>query len=453
MARMRDAPTVTPAATPSRSRVTIPAPHAHPHRAFSADAARRGTARVSLMSRAMTRPPSIALTSFTLVAAATALTAACSGSPGENAAGSDEALSGGCTLAITKNSYDGPNYWGTVTVKNDGPAAATGYVVAFDVPSGAHCTNDSVPSGAKLSPLSGSGSSAATTSNHCVFTWASAKLASGASTTFNYSTDSTSFSAASNAKATSASCGTAPADAGAAKDSGTTADTGAGKDSGTTSTDAGKTTSDAGTATCGCNGAAGCAEWKEVYITFYGFNDNSCTVESQHDCDDIAYPGLGPKKHTGATEGAGTYDDPITAAASDQGWETSGGATLSPGTIIYNPEVEKYFIMEDSCLECGDEWKCHLSSDDTDDPNPPSGCKAGTYLHIDFWMGPAFQQDATNLNNCEDNSTFGNPYQGTGVVLVNPPANLPVKTTPLYTGSGSGGGCWTNSQVNGDSCP
>src|SRR6202021_930296 len=115
-------------------------------------------------------------------------------------------------------------------------------------------------------------------------------------------------------------------------------------------------------------------------------------------------PRPGPKKHSGAAEGGGTYDDPITAAASDQGYETASGATLSPGTIIYNPEVKKYFIMEDSCLECGDEWKCHLSSDDTDDPNPPAGCKAGTYKHIDFWMGPDFQQDATTLNDCEDNS-------------------------------------------------
>ncbi len=205
--------------------------------------------------------------------------------------------------------------------------------------------------------------------------------------------------------------------------------------------------------TCGCHGAAGCAIWQNVYITYYGFNDNSCTVESQHDCDTIAFPGLGPKQHQAATEGAGTYDDPITAAASSQGSEMSGGATLSPGTIIYNPEVKKYFIMEDSCLECGDEWQCHLSSDDTDDPSPPSGCQPGTYLHIDFWMGPSFQQDATNLNDCEDNSTFGNPYSGTGVVIVNPPDDLEVMSTALYSGVGANGGCWTSRQVSGDSCP
>lgn len=371
----------------------------------------------------------------TLAVAGAALVAACSGAPGENAGDSAEALGGSCSVAVTQNVYDGPNYWGTITVKNAGPSAATGVVVAFDVPSGAQCTTDAVPSGATL----------ATKSNHCVFTWASTKLGAGSSLTFNYSTDSAGFKAASNVAASSPSCGSGGADAGTGgKDSGAS-DSGSGKDSG-----GGK---DAGTSTCGCNGAPGCAQWQNVYITWYGFNDNSCTVESQHSCDDIAFPGLGPKKHTGATEGVGTYDDPITAAASDQGWESAGGATLSPGTIIYNPEVQKYFIMEDSCLECGDEWKCHVSAADTGEPPPPSGCKAGTNLHIDFWMGPAFQQSATNLNSCEDNSTIGDPWHGTGTVLVNPPPNLPVKTAPLYTGSGTGGGCWTSKAVSGDSCP
>jgi hypothetical protein len=111
-----------------------------------------------------------------------------------------------CSSSVTQNSYDGPNYWGTITVKNSGTASWSGFAVSFDVPSGAHCTNDAVPSGATLSPLTGSGSSAHTTSNHCVFTWTTS-LASGKSKTFNYSADSTSFSAASNVQAKSASCG------------------------------------------------------------------------------------------------------------------------------------------------------------------------------------------------------------------------------------------------------
>src|SRR3954454_19174475 len=133
----------------------------------------------------------------------------CAGGPGgghDDPGASPESLTG-CAFSVTQNSYDGPNYWGAITVKNTGATSWTGFKIEFNVPTGAHCTNDTVPSGATLSPLTGSGTSAYTTSNHCKFTWSSASLASGASTTFNYSTTSSSFSAASNAKATSASCG------------------------------------------------------------------------------------------------------------------------------------------------------------------------------------------------------------------------------------------------------
>jgi hypothetical protein len=210
-------------------------------------------------------------------------------------------------------------------------------------------------------------------------------------------------------------------------------------------------------AACGCNGKSGCAVWKSVYVTWYGFNDNSCTVESEHDCNTIAFPGLGPKKHAVATEGKGTYGDPITCAASatNSGGdsESAGGATLSPGTIVYNPEVKKYFIMEDQCAECTANYLCQPDDDTTPDTTAPTGCKDDEYPHIDFWMGPSFMQNATNLNDCEDNSTIGNPYAGTGTVIVNPPDNLPVVTTPLFTGTDAGGGCWTKTQVNSDSCP
>src|SRR4051812_48095167 len=117
---------------------------------------------------------------------------------------SEESIS--CASTVTQNSYDGPNYWGTITVKNSSSASWSGFAVSFDVPSGAHCTNDAVPSGAKLSPLTGSGSSAHTKSNHCVFSWTTS-LAVGASKTFNYSTDTSSFSAATSVVASSSSCG------------------------------------------------------------------------------------------------------------------------------------------------------------------------------------------------------------------------------------------------------
>ena len=115
------------------------------------------------------------------------------------------------TFTVTQNVYDGPNWWGTLRFRNNGPTASSNYKVEFDVPAGRHCTADYVPPGATLSPLTGSGSSARTVSNHCVFTWNNASpLAVGASKTFNYSTDSNNFSAASNVVVTDASTCVSP---------------------------------------------------------------------------------------------------------------------------------------------------------------------------------------------------------------------------------------------------
>jgi hypothetical protein len=252
-----------------------------------------------------------------------------------------------------------------------------------------------------------------------------------------------------------------------------------GSRSGSSSGSTSSSSSGGGTASCGCHGAPGCAVWDNVYVSWYGFNDNSCETEGQTGCNDIAYEAPVPTSgmygtpypnannivDTEATEHSGTYDDPITAASSADTdpqnptaanprhkFETSGGATLSPGTIIYNPEVQKYFILEDSCIECGDEYACIISPEDSTDCSIPSGCVPGTNLHIDFWMGPQYATDSNDLTNCENNSTVGNPFMGVSQVVVNPPPDLPVVTTPLFTGSGAGGGCWTSSQVPSITC-
>jgi hypothetical protein len=95
------------------------------------------------------------------------------------------------TFSVTQNVYDGPTFWGTITFVNDGPAAATAYMVQFDVPAGANCTAEpeSVPVGATLTPLVGS-APPHTPTNHCIFIWSNtASLGVGQSKTFNYSTD------------------------------------------------------------------------------------------------------------------------------------------------------------------------------------------------------------------------------------------------------------------------
>jgi hypothetical protein len=114
------------------------------------------------------------------------------GGGGSSSGGSTSSSS--CGFTVNKNSYDGPSMWGTITFTNNGPASASHYSLSFDVPAGTHCTNDATPSGVVLSPLTGSGATAYTTSNHCVYTWTAGvtPLAAGASWTFYYSTDTTS---------------------------------------------------------------------------------------------------------------------------------------------------------------------------------------------------------------------------------------------------------------------
>jgi hypothetical protein len=154
-----------------------------------------------------------------IVLAAIGVTA-CAANVGEEAALTDDALGAACSFTVTQNTYDGPNYWGSIALKN-GSSSVSGLTVDFDVPSGAHCTNDSVPSGATLSPLNGSGSSATTKASHCTFTF-SGSLGAGVTKSFNYSTDSQTFHAASNVQVRAASCsGTVDAGAPPPHDAGT----------------------------------------------------------------------------------------------------------------------------------------------------------------------------------------------------------------------------------------
>jgi hypothetical protein len=154
-----------------------------------------------------------------------------------------------------------------------------------------------------------------------------------------------------------------------------------------------------------------------VYITWYGFNDNSCQVESDHNCNTIAFPSSRgfPVPHDIATEGQGTFADPITFATAAR--DSGSPAEYAPGTIIYVPFVRKYFVMEDQCFECGQEWFNH-------NRHSP---------HVDLWMGPSFGSADQPLMDCEDSLTQGSTFHGTGTIIANPAHNLPVDTTPLFT--------------------
>ncbi|GHO79746.1 hypothetical protein KSD_75170 [Ktedonobacter sp. SOSP1-85] len=144
-------------------------------------------------------------------------------------------------------------------------------------------------------------------------------------------------------------------------------------------------------------------------VTWYGYNDNSGATENQHGSADIAYPKSDgyPTIHNHATEGTGTYNDPVTFAAPNKDLKT----TFPIGSIIYVPLVKKYFVMEDQC-------------GDTD----PQGCQNGSN-HADLWMGPAKEMNGTKLDDCEGNATPNSAVK----VTINPSSTLSVDTTTMYT--------------------
>jgi ricin-type beta-trefoil lectin protein len=152
------------------------------------------------------------------------------------------------------------------------------------------------------------------------------------------------------------------------------------------------------------SGAAKASTSRNFLVTLYGWPDNSPPGDA------IAYPeneGY-PTIHNVAS-GTGTYSNPITYAT-DQ-------AELAIGTIVYYPYLHRYFIMEDDCTECDEDWT---------GSGPDGG--PGLY-HIDLWIGGE-GGNSSDVINCEDNLT-----QNSEQVIIDPPSNEPVDTTPLFNSS------------------
>jgi hypothetical protein len=135
---------------------------------------------------------------------------------------------------------------------------------------------------------------------------------------------------------------------------------------------------------------------QSVYMTFYGWPDNSPPGGA------IAYPKNGgfPTVHDTAS-GAGSYDDPITYATDK--------AELPVGTLLFAPVIAKYLVMEDDCAECDTDWT-----------------SSGKW-HIDVWMNSNGTDDSNAVLGCEDQWT-----QSTTVVEVNPPRGRPATAPPLF---------------------
>ncbi|MFI5591852.1 discoidin domain-containing protein [Amycolatopsis sp. NPDC051758] len=163
-------------------------------------------------------------------------------------------------------------------------------------------------------------------------------------------------------------------------------------------------------------GTASAATTQQTFLTFYGWWDNTPPG------GDIAYPRI----HDTAG-GKGSYADPITFATSSD--------ELAPGTKVWVPRVKKYFIMEDGCDECSDDWN-------SEGPNGGPGLR-----HIDLWLGGK-GGSAFDAIDCEDALTHYNA-DSTPVmepVVVDPPSNEPYDATPIF--NTSTGECWGGAQPN-----
>ena len=153
---------------------------------------------------------------------------------------------------------------------------------------------------------------------------------------------------------------------------------------------------------------------KQVWLTYYGWYDNTP-------------PGCGisyPQNHSCAG-GTVTFSDPITFASST--------SEAPAGTIVYVPRVQKYFIMEDDCTECDQDWSGH---------GPDGG---PNFWHFDLWTGGK-GGNAFDAIDCEDaltqSNADGSPLQES--VIINPPNNEKVSSEPLF--NTSTGACYGGAQ-------
>ena len=147
------------------------------------------------------------------------------------------------------------------------------------------------------------------------------------------------------------------------------------------------------------DGSGDAAALMSVYVTFYGWADNSPPGGA------IAYPmSDGYATVHDAAGGAGTYADPITFATDK--------SEFPVGTILYVPFIEKYVIMEDDCVECDSDWT------------------SAHKWHIDVWMNSNGTESSSSLASCEDRWT-----RDSTPVEMGPPPGRTVTTAPLFVPS------------------
>jgi hypothetical protein len=130
---------------------------------------------------------------------------------------------------------------------------------------------------------------------------------------------------------------------------------------------------------------------KEVvssYVTFYGFDDNDDGNPANLGTGIISHASI----HGFANEDLGTYERPGTLATDKR--------FLAPGTKVYVPALQRYYVMEDTCIECSEDWSQNK-------------------LHVDLYVSGT----GPELVACEDRLTMKSTK-----IIIDPPSDLPVKT-------------------------
>jgi hypothetical protein len=123
------------------------------------------------------------------------------------------------------------------------------------------------------------------------------------------------------------------------------------------------------------------------YVTLYGFDDNDDGDPTHVGTDVISHAAV----HSKANEDLGTYERPGTLATDEN--------FLTPGTKVYVPALKRYYVMEDTCVECSEDWS----------QNKP---------HVDLYVSGT----GSELAACEDRLTMESTK-----IIIDPPANLPVR--------------------------
>jgi len=141
----------------------------------------------------------------------------------------------------------------------------------------------------------------------------------------------------------------------------------------------------------------------QATVTFYSAADNDPPGST-----DIAHPS---DRHRTAG-GSGTFEDPITMATDVR--------EIPVGGVVYSPTLRRYFVMEDDCAPCVQEWG------------------ASKKAHVAFWVGGGTD---SRVAACEDSLTSARPV----TIEYDPPPGLPVDTRPLY----SDGKCWPATSPRG----